>query len=238
MDEQTYQQQSVYQQQPNWMPINNQEEPKQWLDITSFVLSLLGFNILWLIFWIIALNKKQLRRAAMAGTIISAVKLVLSIFLLMWIFAGAIIPRLWVAQQMARDIARESDLIQLQEVVIKYEKNEWRYPFVWNGCISPSELQDKLIWIEYLNNIPEDPSRLPWLFCDEFTYWYWTDWNHLALISASENWKSANLCDEYVIEFKNALEQNDVDTAKLVLNNVWNSCNESGATNLFYVLLN
>ena len=73
MDEQVYQQQ--VNQQQIWVTVPNEEEPKQWLAIASFVLSLLGFNILWLIFWIIALNKKQLRRAAMAGTIISAIKL-------------------------------------------------------------------------------------------------------------------------------------------------------------------
>lgn len=226
----------MYQQQNGAMVWNN-EEPKQWLAIASFVLALLWFNILWLIFWIIALNKKQLRWAALSWTIISAVKLFLGIFVFIWILAGALIPRLGAAQERARDIARKNDLVQLQEAIVKYVTNEWEYPFVWNGCLSPSELQNKLTWIGYLNNIPEDPIWLPWLFCNESTYWYWTDWNHITLISAAENWKSANLCNDYTDEFKSALNQSNIDTAKEVLSNVWNSCNESWATNLFYVLL-
>ena len=125
MDEQVYQQQ--VNQQPNWV-VQNQEEPKQWLAIASFVLSLLGFNILWLIFGIIALNKKQLRRAALAGTIISAVKLVLWAFVFLWIFAGALIPRIEVARNKANDVARENNVRALSTAMMTYGMDNGEYP--------------------------------------------------------------------------------------------------------------
>lgn len=236
MDEQTFQQQSVYQkqpiyQQPNWMPMYNQEEPKQWLAITSFVLSLLGFNLLWLIFWIIALNKKQLRRAALAWTIISAVKLALSIIILAWVFFGALAPRMSVAQWLARDSARRSDLTHISTKIIEYIKLDWNdVSSSSNWCVSDLKINS-------ISQIPEDPIKMPWLFCDRDSYWYWTDWNNFVLVSAAENWRSANLCNNYVNEFENALNQNNIDTAKEVLSNVWNSCNETWATNLYYVFL-
>lgn len=174
MDEQTYQQQSVYQQQPmyqqpNWMPINNQEEPKQWLAITSFVLSLLGFNILWLIFWIIALNKKQLRRAALAWTIISAVKLVLSIFIIMGIFAGALIPRIWAARDKANDVARETNVKDLGMAVISYTMDNGSYP----STIENLDLSKYAIPAGNFNGTP--------LYEDTYNYLQLDNWNHFVI---------------------------------------------------------
>lgn len=127
MDGQTHQQ--SMNQQPAWNTVNNQEEPEQWLAIASFVLSLVGFNILWLIFWIIALNKKQLRWAALAWTIISAVKLVLSTFILIGILAGALIPRMWAARDKAYDVARKQNVRTLTMAVMSYSlDNNDKYP--------------------------------------------------------------------------------------------------------------
>ena len=115
----------VYQQTVNWNTVNSQEEPKQWLAIASFVLSLVWFNILWLIFWIIALNKKQLRRAAMAGTIISAIKL----FFIVLILPAAIIPRMWAARDKAYDVARKQNARTLTMAVMSYSlDNNVKYP--------------------------------------------------------------------------------------------------------------
>ena len=245
MDEQKYQQQSVYQQQqmyqqPNWMPINDQEEPKQWLAITSFVLSLVGFNLLWLIFWIIALKKKQLRWAALAWTIISAAKLVITIFLLMWIFAGAILPRLWVAQQRARDIARESDLANISIAFVSYNLNNQRLSESKYWCTR--DIINDLWWNPTIDDPLTTPFQ-PWLFCnsDKLWYWYWTNWTNFVVSASVEYPNSANLCKttnkDFVSDFKNALNKNDLDTASDILKNIWDSCTVTDASNLYYVIL-
>lgn len=217
-------------QQENGVMIWNNEEPKQWLAIASFVLALLWFNVLWLIFWIIALNKKQLRWAALSWTIISAVKLALSIIILAWIFVGALVPRMSAAQWLARDAARRSDLNYVSTKIIEYISDWKDVSSNPNWCVSDLKINS-------ISQIPEDPIKMPWLFCNKDSYWYWTDWNNFVLVSAAENWRSANLCNNYVDEFENALNQNNIDTAKEVLSKVWSSCNETWATNLYYVML-
>ena len=214
MDEQTYQQQSVYQQQPmyqqsNWMPINNQEEPKQWLAITSFVLSLLGFNILWLIFWIIALNKKQLRRAAMAGTIISAVKLVLSIFIIMGIFAGALIPRIWAARDKANDVARESNIKTLATAMVAYSfDNDNKFP----SSIENLDLRKYSVPAGNFNGTP--------LYEDTYNYLQLDNWDHFILYTDLSCIDCGN-CDKNTIS-----NMTDFNSAKNYISNGswWSFC--------------
>jgi len=160
----------VYQQQPNWTPMSNQNEPEQWLAIASFVLSLVGFNLLWLIFWIIALNKKQLRRAALAWTIISAVKLALSIFILMGIFAGALIPRIWAARDKANDVAREVNVRKLATALINYSfDNDNQYP----STIENLDLSKYSIPAGNFNGTP--------LYEDTYNYLQLDNWNHFVI---------------------------------------------------------
>lgn len=141
MVEQEYQQQ-------NGIAGENNEGPKQWLAIASFVLAILGFNILWLIFWIIALNKKQLRRAALSGVIISSVRL---FFVIIIIFA-ALIPRMWAAQDRAKDVARMSDIKAISTALIsyQYQSDYDTYPE------KLSELKWPLYWL--WNTVPTDPD--------------------------------------------------------------------------------
>ncbi len=235
----------VYQQTVNWNTVNSQEEPKQWLAIASFVLSLLWFNILWLIFWIIALKRKQLRWAALAWTIISAVKLVLGIFVFIWILAGALVPRLGAAQQRARDIARKNDLLSIWTAIVSYNTDNNKLPESTNWCTK--DVVDALVLNWYLTSSVDDPLYepfQPWLFCnsDKLGYWYWTDWTDFIISASVEVPQSANLCntpdEDFVEEFKDALYKNkNVDLANSVLNKVWDSCMLTGSSDLYYVML-
>lgn len=172
MEEQFYQQ-SIYQQQPTnqqGSEIWNQEEPKEWLAIASFVLSLVGFNILWLIFGIIALKKKQLRWAALAWTIISAVKLVLSFFILTWIFAWALIPRIWSASDKARDVARKQNVRSLVVAVMTYSiDNNNRFP----STIENLDLSKYSIPSGNFNGNPLDE--------DTYNYLQLDSWEHFMI---------------------------------------------------------
>lgn len=160
----------VYQQTVNWNTVNNQEAPKEWLAIASFVLSLVWFNILWLIFWIIALNKKQLRWAALAWTIISAVKLVLGIFVFMWILAGALIPRIWAARDKANDVAREANVSALATAVVSYTlDNDGQYP----STIENLDLSKYAIPEGNYNGTPT--------YEDTYNYVQLDNWNHFVI---------------------------------------------------------
>ena len=234
MEEQNSQQ-SVYQQ--HWIATESNGEPKQWLAIASFVLALLGFNILGLVFWIIALKRKQLRWAALAGTIISAVKL----FFVIVILFVAIVPRLGVAQQRARDMARKTDLNTISTALMAYDQT---LPEAQNWCTR--EIMNILIWNWLIESSIDDPLIYPFqpsLLCDsdQLWYWYWTNWTNFALSAAIEYPGYANLCktisEDFVTKFKNALNQNDVEAANNILKNVWSSCAETGSSNLYYIVL-
>ena len=163
MDEQVYQQQ--VNQQQIWVTVPNEEEPKQWLAIASFVLSLLGFNILWLIFWIIALNKKQLRRAAMAGTIISAIKL----FFIVLILPAAIIPRIWAARDKANDVAREYNVRALATAMMSYGADNESYP----SSITNLDLTRYSIPAGNFNGNPT--------YDDTYNYLQLDNWSHFVI---------------------------------------------------------
>jgi len=236
MDEQ------VYQQQVNWTINWNNEEQKQWLAIASFVLALLWFNILWLIFWIIALNKKQLKRAALCWVIISAVKLVLSIFILLWILAGALIPRMSVAHERARDMARKSDLNYISTALVSYSysSDNQNFPEAQNWCVR--EIMDTLALDSNIDD-PLSTSFQPWLFCnsDRLWYGYWTNWQNFVVSASVEYQSNANLCktpsNDFVTNFKNALNENNIESANEILKNIWDSCAATGSSNLYYVIL-
>ena len=201
MDEQVYQQQ--INQQPNWV-VQNQEEPKQWLAIASFVLSLVGFNILWLIFWIIALNKKQLRRAALAGTIISAVKLVLWAFVFLWIFAGALIPRIEVARNKANDVARENNVKFLATAMISYGIDNEEYP----SSIANLDLT------QY--SIPADGFDGNPTYDDTYNYLQLDNWSHFVIYT-NLSCEDCGNCDADTVS-----KMTDYDSvANHISDNIW-----------------
>lgn len=187
MEEQVSQQ-SIYQQQPTNQQISgisNQEEPKEWLAIASFVLSLVGFNILWLIFGIIALKKKQLRWAALAWTIISAVKLVLSVFVVMWILAGALIPRIWAAKNKADDVARKQNVRQLVTAMVSYGIQNDVYP---ESCYSGTEWLLDGHWVD---------ASFDWqpAVYDEYKYTRLDEWNHFVFFVKLSEWSDLWNCN-------------------------------------------
>ena len=173
----------VYQQTVSWNTVNSQEEPKQWLAIASFVLSLLWLNILGLIFWIIALNRKQLRWAALAWTIISAVKLVLGIFVFIWILAGALIPRIWAARDKANDVARQANVRELAAAVVSYNMDNGGYP----STIENLDLSKYLIPAGNYNGTPT--------YEDKYNYFQLDNWNHFVMYTKLSCLDCGN-CDE------------------------------------------
>lgn len=181
MEEQTYQQNL------DWNIVNSQEEPKEWLAITSFVLALVGFNILWLIFGIIALNKKQLRWAALSWTIISAVRLVLWVFIFMWILAGALIPRMWAARDKAYDVARKQNVRTLTMAVMSYSlDNNDKYP----SNIENLDLSKYSIPAGNFNGNPLDG--------DTYNYLQLDSWEHFAIYTDLSCVDCGN-CDSSII---------------------------------------
>lgn len=174
----------IYQQNIDWNVANSQDEPKEWLAIASFVLALLGFSVLWLIFGIIALNKKQLRWAALAWTIISAVKLVLFTFILIGILAGALIPRMWAARDKADDVARKSNVRQLVTAMISYGIENGTYP---ESCYSGTR------WL--LDNHWVDAS-FDWqpTIYDEYKYMRLDEWNHFLFFVKLSEWSDMWNC--------------------------------------------
>lgn len=205
MDEQTYHQ-PIYQQ-SNWNSENNQQEPQQWLAIASFVLSLVGFNILWLIFWIIALNKKQLRWAALAWTIISAVKLALSFFILMWIFAWALIPRISTAHDKAYDVARKQNARTLTVAVMSYSlDNNDKYP----SSIENLDLSKYSIPAGNFYGNPSDG--------DSYNYLQLNNWDHFVIYTDLSCVDCGN-CDSNMISNMTDFESADRYTS----NTSWGS---------------
>lgn len=196
MDEQIYQQQ--VNQQQIWITVPNEEEPKQWLAIASFVLSLLGFNILWLIFWIIALNKKQLRRAAMAGTIISAIKL----FFIVLILPAAIIPRIWAARDKANDVAREYNVKSLATAMMTYSMDDNGYP----NSIANLDLTKYSIPVGNFNGNPT--------YDDTYNYLQLDNWSHFVIYT-NLSCEDCGNCDSDVVS-----KMTDYNS---VANYIWNS---------------
>ncbi len=169
MDEQTHQQ-------PNWFVVTTIEEPKKWLAIASFVLSLLGLNILWLIFGIIALKRKQLKRAAMAWTIISAVELFIVIIC---------IPRFLSAWNMANDMERQKNVEHLGICLTQYAlDNDWY----------PKDLTD-LMWYKWCfvreKHVKKDHDEYPYMKAYMKDYpTKWDTYGYIQLNNGSRNWSN------------------------------------------------
>lgn len=103
--------------------VDQKNQDESWLSIASFVLSLLGMNILALIFWIICLKQKNSKWAALSGVIIAWSRLVFRVIFLVMMGASfyALINYVWNIDNSLDATDVNSDIDYVDENVYQYE---------------------------------------------------------------------------------------------------------------------
>ncbi len=150
-----------------------------------------------------------------------------------WILAASLMPRMQSAQNRARDVARKSDLAQIQTAIIVVQSDKWKWPGIDNGAtkwltISNIEKEIKEAW---LYSIPTDPIK------DNPNHWLGenyrknvADWEYLYLVAQRngvenggfilmahtevEWWSNWIVCD-WEKNLKNWYIDNNTDIAKI-----------------------
>ena len=107
-----------------------------------------------------------------------------------WVIAAAFMPRMQSAQSRARDVARKSDLSQIQTAIIISQADNWKWPGVESGAIKWVTIGtiEKEIKEAWFSSVPVDPIQ-----CNP-NYWLWrnyirniAEWEYLYLV-AKKNW--------------------------------------------------
>ena len=107
-----------------------------------------------------------------------------------WILAAALAPRMESAQDRARDVARKTDLSQIQSAIVTSQRDKWMWPGMDSGAekwITVSKIKNDLIHAG-MSSVPSDPVK------NNKNYWLWKNyknnsatWEYLYLV-AKRNW--------------------------------------------------
>lgn len=171
---------------------------------------------------------------------------ILFVFVIVWVLAAALLPRMQSAQNRARDVARKSDLSQIQTAIIASQIESWKWPGMNNASnwISVSDIETELLKAG-LSSAPKDPlssNKSTWLGTVE------AKWNYLYLVAKrngiSNGWfvlmaktETEAWSNWVVCENKSWLENwyitrdtdlRDVKPCNMV--SKWNSCSATNCT--------
>ena len=107
-----------------------------------------------------------------------------------WILAASLTPRMQSAQNRARDVARKSDLSQIQTAIITSQQDNWAWPGMnsWATKWIPISTIEKDLMRAWMYSVPTDPNY------SNTNYWLWENyenesvkWDYLYLV-AKRNW--------------------------------------------------
>ena len=164
------------------------------------------------------------------------------IFIIVRIFAAALLPRLQWAQSRARDIARNTDLSQIQSAIAVSQMENGQRPWMDSAInwIPVSNITSDLenAWLTVIPTDPTPTNKNSWL-------WNVTsNWEYLYLVATRNsipNWwfvlmakteteASSNrvICDND--EWKITTETDLVDIKTCDLVSKWDSCSSSNCT--------
>lgn len=106
------------------------------------------------------------------------------------IMVAALMPRMQSAQSRARDVARKSDLSQIQTAIVTSQSDKWQWPGINTGAdkwIPVSSIENELISAG-MYSVPSDPNY------NNYNYWLWENyknkwaiWEYLYLVT-KRNW--------------------------------------------------
>lgn len=166
---------------------------------------------------------------------------ILIIFIIVWIFAAALLPRMQSAQNRARDVARKTALSQIQSAIVVSQMSNWQRPWMdeAKNWISVSNIEADLKYV-WLTSVPVDPlqsNKNSWLWnsTSNWEYLYlvakrnWVDnWAFVLMAKSETEWGSNR-----VICNNNWIITTETDLADVKLCSTvskWNSCSNSNGT--------
>lgn len=167
---------------------------------------------------------------------------ILVIFLIIWILASALLPRMQSAQGRAMDVARKNDLSQIQTAIITSQQDRGKWPWMDSATnwIPVSSIASELYYA-WLGDTPTDPAPT------NKNSWLWSatsNWEYLYLVAtrnripnwwfvlmaktdneASSNWI---ICDNDEWKITTESDLADIKTCNTI--SKWNSCSSSNCT--------
>lgn len=176
--------------------LNNKRFHDRWLSWWWQLLMLIPIVnfIVILYLWLAPWNKWENEYWEQAETktrekILAWILPILIIFIIVWIFAAALLPRMQSAQNRARDVARKVSLSQIQSAIVTSQAFNWKWPWMdeAKSWIPVSNIESDLI-PSWLTSIPMDPlstSKNSWLWNSI------SNWEYLYLVAtrnSTPNW--------------------------------------------------
>ena len=167
---------------------------------------------------------------------------ILMIFIIVWIFASTLSPRMHWAQDRAKDVTRKVALSQIQSAIKVYQTENGQWPWMDDAknWISVSSIASDLE-SAWLMGIPRDPITT------NKNSWLWnatSNWDYLYLVAtrnstpnwwivlmaktdteAGSNWV---ICDNNEWKITTETDLSEIKTCDIL--SKWNSCSSSNCT--------
>ena len=180
---------------------------------------------------------------------------ILIAFLIVWLFAAALLPRMKSIQSESHDATRRADINQLNNAIIRYYDFKWEFPLAEESVNwIPASQISSFITDLWLPAVPFDPDP------NNFNSWLWTattNWEYLYMVSTKNtithwwfillaktntlNWSNWVVCGnwEWVIEpnydISNLNECNSlINSSKCSNDGKWN-CTYNSNDQLRYI---
>lgn len=164
---------------------------------------------------------------------------ILLIFVIVWILAAAILPRLQWAQDRARDVVRKNYLSQIQSAIVASQMFNWEWPWLdtaTNG-IPVSNIEPALIsaWMSFVPTDPTPSNKNSWLWNAtsnwEFLYLVATrngtsNWWFVLMAKSETEWGSNwVICDNNEWRITTETDLANIKPCNIV--SKWDSCSNS-----------